>query len=170
MFATTNRLIIRPFAWDDITPVYLGWLNDPVVTRYSNQRFRIHDRPSAVDYFMSFEDTNNLFLLIVHRAGEMPIGTMTVYRSRHHGTADMGIMIGDRSVWGQGYGQEAWSLVLEKLLSEPGIRKVTAGTAAPNTAMLRIMESSGMEHEATRRSQELIDDMPSDIHYYCRFA
>lgn len=166
----TSRLIVRPFTWGDITPAYLGWLSDPVVTRYSNQRFRRHDRSSATDYFLSFEDTGNLFLLIERKADARPIGTMTAYISRPHGTADIGIMIGDRSIWGQGYGQEAWNLMLGRLLSEPGMRKVTGGAAATNTAMLRIMQSSGMAHEATRRAQEIIDGMPVDIHYYCRFA
>ena len=37
------------------------------------------------------------------------IGTMTAYISVHHGTVDVGIMIGAKSVWGEGYGQDAWN-------------------------------------------------------------
>lgn len=163
------RVVIRPFTEADIDEAYIGWLNDPEVTRYSNQRFRRHDRSSLLAYARSFRGTDNHFLLIERQEDRITIGTLTVYASRHHGTADVGIMIGERSAWGSGYGKEAWSLVIEWLLSEPSIRKVTAGTLVSNISMLRLMNHSHMTHEATRRAQEIVDGEPTDIVYYARF-
>lgn len=166
----TPRLRLRPFQAGDITTTYLGWLNDPAVTRFSNQRFRTHTAESSAAYLVSFAGTRNSFLLIQQRSDGQPIGTATVYRSPQHGTADIGLMVGDRQCWGQGYGREAWQAVLEALLQETGIRKVTGGTARPNQAMVRIMEQSGMELEAVRARQELIEGQPVDLLYYARFA
>jgi ribosomal-protein-alanine N-acetyltransferase len=166
----TPRLHLRPFPPEDITEAYLGWLNDPMVTRFSNQRFRQHTAESSAAYLASFASTANSFLLIEQRSDGRPIGTVTVYRSPQHGTADIGLMVGDRQCWGQGYGREVWQTVLEALLDEPGIRKVTGGTARPNQAMVRIMEQSGMELEAVRARQELIEGQPVDLLYYARFA
>ena len=45
---------LQPFVEADVTPVYLGWLNDPVTTRYSNQRFARHTRESSLAYLRSF--------------------------------------------------------------------------------------------------------------------
>lgn len=163
------RLDIRPFTEADISDAYIGWLNDPEVTRYSNQRFRTHDRATSLAYVQSFAGSDDRFLLVTRRADGAAIGTLTVYVSRPHGTADVGIMIGERAMWGGGYGQEAWDLVLDWLSREPAIRKVTAGTLAVNSGMLRLMERSGMTHEATRRAQELIDGTPVDMLYYARF-
>ena len=170
MDLTTPRLRLRPFQPDDITAAYLGWLNDPEVTRFSNQRFRQHTAESSAAYLASFVDTANSFLLIEQSSEGRPIGTATVYRSPQHGTADMGLMVGERRCWGQGYGREAWQAVLEALLAEAGMRKVTGGTARPNQAMVRIMEQSGMELEAVRARQELIEGQPVDLLYYARFA
>jgi ribosomal-protein-alanine N-acetyltransferase len=167
---TTGRLRLRPFQPGDITAAYLSWLNDPEVTRFSNQRLRAHTAASSAAYLASFTGTRNSFLLITQRSDGQSIGTATVYRSLQHGTADIGLMVGDRQCWGQGYGREAWQAVLEALLQEPGIRKVTGGTARPNQAMVRIMEQSGMELEAVRARQELIDGQPVDLLYYARFA
>lgn len=166
---TGARLVIRPFTEADIDETYIGWLNDPEVTRYSNQRFRTHDRASSLAYVRSFDGTENRFLLIERQEDRTAIGTLTVYVSQHHGTADVGIMIGERSAWGSGYGKEAWSLVVEWLLSEPSIRKVTAGALASNAGMLRLMEDARMTHEATRRAQEIVGGQPTDIVYYARF-
>ena len=77
----------------------------------SNQRFRSHDRASAADYLHSFEGSANMFLGIEAEDERRLIGTMTVYRAVPHGTADIGILIGDAGAKGRGYGQEAWHIV-----------------------------------------------------------
>jgi len=170
MELTTSRLRLQPFQAADINESYLTWLNDPEVTRYSNQRFHQHTAESCAAYLASFARTSNSFLVIEHLENQQPIGTATVYRNKRHGTADIGLMVGERRYWGQGYGREAWQAVLEALLAEAGMRKITGGTARPNRAMVRIMEQSGMELEAVRARQELIEGQPVDLLYYARFA
>jgi len=164
-----EKVEIYPFRIEDITDSYLGWLNDPEVLQYSNQRFHVHDRDSCTRYLASFEKSHNLFLSVRRRDNGCAIGTMTVYFSPHHGTADVGIMIGERAVWGKGYGQDAWNTVIEWLLSHEAIRKVTAGTLACNYGMLKLMERSGMTLEAVRNKQELVAGEPIDILYYLKW-
>ena len=120
------------------------------MTRFSNQRFQHHRAESCATYLASFEATNNSFLLIEKLEDQRPIGTATVYRNSRHCTADIGMMLGERSCWGQGYGREAWKSILEAMLVEAGMRKVTCGTARLNRAMIRIMEQSGMKLEGVR--------------------
>ena len=170
MKLSTDRLLLRPFEPSDIDEQYLGWLQDPEVTRFSNQRFRSHTLESCLAYQHSFNDSHNTFLLLEHRADQVPIGTMTIYRADHHGTADIGLMLGNKKYWRQGLGLEAWNTVLNTLLEEPTIRKVTGGTAKTNIGMIRIMEKSGMMLEAVRPQQELIEGQPVDLVYYARFA
>ena len=170
MKLTTKRLNIRPFEVRDVNDNYLRWLNDSEVTRFSNQRFRTHTVESSSAYLSSFVGTSNSFLLLELSSNRCPVGTATVYRSTEHGTADIGLMIGDRQCWGKGFGQEAWGKLLEALLAEPGTRKVTGGTARPNLAMVRIMERSRMTLEAVKYRHELIDGQPVDLLYYSRFV
>lgn len=165
-----KKLRVEEFALKDITPTYVSWLNDPEVTRFSNQRFRKHTLASSQDYFESFKDTSNSFLIIREIETDEAIGTMTVYRSMEHRTADVGIMIGNREFWSGGYGQEAWNLVLDWLLSEGAARKITAGTLDCNIGMIKLMERSGMELEGIRKAQELVHGEPHDILLYGRFA
>ena len=170
MNLTTPRLRLRPFTAADISPSYLGWLNDPGVNRFSNQRFQRHTAESCAAYLNSYAGSANSFVLIERLEDQQPIGTATVYRNIHHGTADIGLMVGDRRCWGQGYGFEAWQGIVALLLDEPGIRKVTGGTARVNLAMIRIMERSGMKLEAVRRKHEIIAGQEVDILYYSLFS
>ena len=167
---TTERLLLRPFEPADIDERYLGWLQDSEVTRFSNQRFNCHTMESCYAYQNSFNGSTNTFLMLEHREDKVPIGTITIYRDRHHGTADIGIMLGNKDYWRKGLGLEAWSAVLKELLQELEIRKVTGGAARPNIGMVKIMEDSGMTLEAVRQQQELIEGQPVDLLYYARFA
>jgi RimJ/RimL family protein N-acetyltransferase len=161
---------VRRFTPADITDAYVGWLNDSVATRFSNQRFLSHDRASSERYVASFEGSPSYFLSVRRLDDDRAIGTMTAYFKPEHGTVDMGIMIGDREIWGGGFGQDAWNTVLRWLLARPDVRKVTAGALACNRGMVRLMERSGMTLEAVRRAQEIVEGKPEDIIHYSRFA
>jgi len=164
-----TKVTIRKFTEQDINSTYLKWLNDPVVTRYSNQRFVLHTKQSCINYFLTFENSSNIFLAIKNKKDNKVIGTLTIYHALHHQTADIGLMIGERGLWGQGYGQEAFSIVVDKLISMGSIRKITAGTMEKNRAMIRIIEQAGLRWEATRKQQELLDGEAVDILYYARY-
>lgn len=167
---TGPRLKLRNFGPEDVTPEYINWLNDPRVVRFSNQRFRNHDRASCEAYLATFDGTDNLFISIREVSTDHALGTMTAYVNQNHRTADVGIMIGESAVWGSGIGLEAWCLLTDWLLSEGGIRKVTAGTLACNAGMIRLAERSGMSLEGRRIAQELVDGQPYDMLYFGRFA
>jgi ribosomal-protein-alanine N-acetyltransferase len=164
-----KRVSLRRFTTADINQRYLGWLNDTKVTRFSNQRFAIHNMKTARAYLDSFSGSPNLFLLVSDRGSGETLGTMTAYTFLPHSTVDVGIMLGESTRWGQGLGSEAWCLLVEWLIGEVGVRKLTAGCAAGNRGMKRLAEGSGMRLEAIKRAHEIIDGEPQDLLYYARF-
>lgn len=169
-FPSQGKLtVVELFRPTDLTDEYVSWLNDPDVVRFSNQRFRRHNRLSCQAYFNSLKSSDSLFLVIRALETHVAIGTMTVHLSPQHGTADVGILIGNKACWGKGYGLDAWQSVLRSLSTEPTIRKVTAGTSLPNRGMINIMERSGMLYEATMKDQELINGKQTDLVFYARF-
>ena len=94
-----EKVLLRQFVAADIDENYIAWLNDSDVVRFSNQRFLKHDRESCSRYLATFEETKNLFITVRSLSNDRALGTMTAYVSNHHGTVDVGIMIGDKSVW-----------------------------------------------------------------------
>jgi RimJ/RimL family protein N-acetyltransferase len=165
-FQLTGQLTtLRPFTHSNITSDYIGWLNNPAVVRYSNQRFLAHNVETCEAYLRSFIQTDNMFLAI-YRESDF-VGTMTAYVSQAHKTADMGIMVGCQS-WGQGIGTDAWTTLM-RYLFQTGSRKVTGGTLRCNTAMVNIMMKSGMKPDGVRFAQELVNGQPEDILYFAKF-
>jgi [ribosomal protein S5]-alanine N-acetyltransferase len=164
------RVWLRPMSAEDITPEHVAWLNDPEVVRHSNQRFVRHTLASCEAYRRSFDGSANLYLSARLIASDRRIGTLTAYRNLHHGTADIGILMGERQVWGQGLGLEAFQLLADALCATGEVRKLTCGTLAVNHAMLKIAARAGFHREAVRVGQELVDGQPTDIVYFARFA
>jgi ribosomal-protein-alanine N-acetyltransferase len=166
-----GRLVtLERFTPNDITNEYVSWLKDPEVVRYSNQRFRNHSVKSCQEYLQSFHNSSNLFFSVRLRSNGLMVGTTTAYISEPHGTADMGLLIGSRKHWGKGLGLDAWMTLMDWLFKYCSIRKVTGGAVSINIGMVRIMERAGMELEAVRARQQIVEGEARDELYFAKFG
>jgi len=158
-----GRLSLRPFAPAFLAPRYVAWLNDPEVVRYSEQRHRMHSLESCRAYVESFAGTpHHLWAIVANEPSLGHIGNLAATVDAPNAVADLAIVVGERAVWGRGYGAEAWQAACDWLLGDGGMRKVTAGTMAENKGMLAIMRKCGMVEEGRRRDQFLLEGHPVD--------
>lgn len=167
----TDRCWLRPFSEEYLSARYVGWLNDPDVVRHSEQRHRPHSLESCRAYLRGFDGTPHFFMAIVAKDPALGhVGNINAYIDVPNRVADVGILVGEKTVWGRGYGSEAWIAFTQFLLRDQALRKVTAGTLASNHGMLGIMRRAGMEIEATRKRQALVEGQEVDVVYASIFA
>lgn len=165
---TARLTLAPPFIHDNMNvDHYLKWLGNVEITKYSEQRHRAHTIQSQRDYLKSFTGGEN-HIWEIQRGGSAPIGTISAYRNTPNRTANLGILIGVKRVWGAGYGCEAWSAVCEYLASE-GIRKIEAGCMASNGSMRALLKKTGFVLEAVLPNYFLLNGKPEDMHYYGRY-
>lgn len=166
----TNNLRIVPFTEEFLSERYVGWLNDPEVVRFSRQRNRTHTLASCRDYLKTFDGTPNHFWAIVSRdPGQGHIGNINAYVDTTHQVADLGILIGERSAWGRGYGTEAWIAVCDYLFRSTRIRKITAGALTVNSAMAALARKAGMIEDGRRIRQYLFEGAETDVVHWALF-
>ena len=139
---------------------YVKWLENEEVVRYSEQRHYRHTQETQFEYMKSFVKNEDAQFWEISVASN-PIGSITAFRDRNNNTANVGIMIGERRVWGNGYGPEAWEAVCD-YLSDGGTRKIEAGCMASNTAMQRILDKTGFLLEAVIQGHFLRNGKPED--------
>lgn len=168
----TERLRLVPFAERHLTPAYVGWLNDPAIVRYSELRHRSHTVGSCRAYMESMHADGHLFWAIERTAGgdAAHVGNLTAYLDPANGLADLAILIGASDARGAGFGREAWVGACEWLATQPGIRKICAGTIVANRGMLRAMEAAGMAIEARKVAHFVVDGQPMDLVFGARFT
>lgn len=165
-----DRFFLRDFQESDIDDTYLGWLNDKNLMRFSNQRFMSHNLNTAQTYLKTMRQEGNLFLAVCEEISQKSLGTVSIYLNRVHGTANMGILIGDSQARGRGLGGKAWAASLDYLFCALGLRKVCAGTLDANVPMNKIAIGAGMRLEGVLFEQELIDGVPANLNLYGLFA
>lgn len=160
-------LRLVPFGLAHLTKDYIGWLNDPEVMRFSEQRHRQHTKSSSRAYVDGVAaKSDELWAIEILAADNRHIGNVSVNYDRNNGLADIGILIGATSCQGKGYGLVAWSVVLEYLKADQTLRKITGGCLVSNIAMVRIMQRSGMIADGCRPSHYLQENCPVDVVYF----
>ncbi|MFK8082830.1 MAG: GNAT family N-acetyltransferase [Granulosicoccus sp.] len=162
----SERLCLRSFSERHLSERYVSWLNDTDTTKFSEQRHRLHTMGSCRQFVQSFSTGPNQLWAIETSDTEEHIGNVTVSHDTNNRIADIGILIGSKTVRGCGYGYAAWKAVLEYLSGRDDIYKITGGCMQPNKAMVRIMESCGMTLDCIRADHFLLDDLPANLVYY----
>jgi RimJ/RimL family protein N-acetyltransferase len=165
----TDNLVICPFDVRHLTQEYVDWLNDKQVVRFSEQRHKIHSLESCSVYWQSIKNSPSI-LWAIETCNNLHIGNITAHFDFSNSSADIGILIGNKTYWGKGYGCEAFSKVCEFLLSHSKIRKVTAGTMASNLGMRKIMMKSGMIEDGIRKRHFLLDGQEVDLIFAAKYS
>jgi [ribosomal protein S5]-alanine N-acetyltransferase len=165
-----RNVILVPFGPDHLTRRYAGWLNDPSVVRFSENRHRAHDVESCRRYVESFRESPHYLWAITDRGSGQHVGNLTATVDLPNGLADMAILIGEKSVWGRGVGREAWELAKTFLLRRARIRKIEAGAMSENTAMVHICKACGMQDEGRRPRHFVLDGRFVDLIQFGIFA
>ena len=146
---------LRPVGPDDVKGGYGRWMNDPQVNQFLESRFHRFSEADLRAYVAKFQsDPDHVFLAVVARDTETHIGNVKLGPiDRHHGFADMGLLIGERTYWGRGIATEVISLVARYAFDELKLRKVTAGCYATNRGAIKAFEKAGFVREGLRRKQ-----------------
>ena len=109
LYLSDKVIALEPVFFADITNDFVSWLKDEEVVTFSRQKYQCHSIEKSQAYWNSFQDTKNLFLKIVKIKETKIIGSMTAYFDESNTNVDIGILIGEKTVWGKGFGFRAWT-------------------------------------------------------------
>jgi [ribosomal protein S5]-alanine N-acetyltransferase len=161
-----EQVHLVPFAETHVEdPDYLKWLTDPDVYRYIGrdeyfQKLSQDDLRRYADemwgspfisFFAVYASETNRF-----------IGTAKVNfmhdRFRQSGIADLGVMIGERSYWGQRLSIDILRTIAIHAFDDLAARKLTAGAFSLNVAVIKAFLRLGFKEEACLRKQLAVAD------------
>jgi RimJ/RimL family protein N-acetyltransferase len=154
-----ERIYLRRLNDGDVSTTYLEWMNALEVNRYLESRFYEHTMESLRAFVATMaSDLNNLFVGIFLKDGDRHIGNIKLGPiNLWHGHADIGLLIGDRACWGQGYASEAIGILTDFAFEQIGLHRVTAGAYGDNEGSSRAFEKCGFTREGILRSHWLCD-------------
>ena len=163
--AESGRLLLRDLTLDDVGDKYVSWLNDADVNQYLESRFVPHTLEGARLYVLEhIGNPDEAFLAICTNPSGKHIGNIKIGPiDRVHGTAGIGLMIGDKSEWGHGYATESIALATNFAFEGLGLRRLTAGAYRENEASTRAFERCGYKIEGVLREHRVSGDRATDV-------
>ena len=155
--------ILRPV---DVSEKYVNWLNDPVVTRYTEQRF-FHHSWERVEAFVEekfLDDKEYLFGIFYsgEHVGNVKIGPIDT----RHSLSSVSYFIGEQKLWGKGIATRAVSKAVEFAFSDLTLEKLTAGVYEPNVGSRIVLEKCGFKQEGRRLKHAIYDSQRIDTYEF----
>ena len=149
----TPRLLLRPLAAADAGGAYLRWMHDAEVMQYLEARLSQHSAESLRRFVEANNaDPANLLLGICladgRHIGNIKLGPIQPF----HRHAAIGLLIGERDCWGQGYATEAIAAVARHAFEAVGLEQLYAGCYASNAGSLKAFLKAGFVEEARQKA------------------
>lgn len=144
-------------------PLIKKWLNDSEVTHFMFYGQLPTNDQQVEDFMMAqLKSPQNIVFMVCDRKGK-PIGFAGLYGI--HLTArkaEFRILIGEKKVWGKGYGTEITELLTFYGFDRLNLHRVYLGIASTvNKGAIRAYEKAGYKYEGTLR-----DDMYRNSRYH----
>lgn len=151
-FLNGRRIYLRSLFDEDAEGEYLKWFNDEEVCHGNSHHIFPHSKRKILEYIRHSHQTNDEFILaIVLKSNDKHLGNIAfqnidyIYRS-----ADLTIILGDKSIWGNGYGGEASKLLVHHGFFSMNLHRISCATFETNVAMKKLALSLGMKEEGRR--------------------
>lgn len=147
-----ERALYRLATDDDLEP-FLKWFNDLQVLQYVLRYLPMFPKPEF-EWIRSLPDRIDTDAVFVIEVEGRPIGTMGLHSicSRNQ-TATVGITIGEKDYWGQGYGTEALELLLDYGFRWRNLRKIRLSVLSNNPRGVACYRKCGFTEEGRLREQ-----------------
>ncbi len=158
---TAKRVRLRPLQEDDLAH-FQRWLADEELRRWLGS---VNEQPSVAeefDWYMSKRQDPDTILWSIEAEDGALLGNVELRLRPLDRRAEVGIGIFDRQHWGEGYGTEAMSLVLDFAFRDLKLNRVELTTDEENVRALRSYEKCGFVREGLLREHRLIEGRPSD--------
>jgi len=153
----------------DLRKKYLHWLNDfeVVASIISPELMKIKDMSFIDESFRRFTKENAQGFFIKHVPSNDYVGTIKLDKiNRNNMNAEIGLMIGEKRLWGQKIGAKAVLILLKYAFEVLNLHKVIGGTEEHNIAMQKLFLRSGFKQEGRLRQENNINGIFSDGFYY----
>jgi RimJ/RimL family protein N-acetyltransferase len=148
------RLRLRPHRAADL-PNYVTWLNDPDVTEFTALESGNVTLEGEREWLARVSAPDSPTRNWAIEADGRHIGNCALHLHESGKMAGFGIIIGDKTQWGKGYGSAALREVLRIGFQEMNLHRIHLTALGGNTRALRCYEKSGFRHEGLRRRHYL---------------
>lgn len=152
-FIEGEKIFLREVRQTDVNENYYKWMNDIEITRYTESRFYPYSMEQLQTYVSSLDGKrDSVFLAVIAKESSQHVGNIKLGNIDWiHRRADIGVIIGEKAVWGKGYASEAIALLSDYAFKRLNLHKVWAGCYSNNTGSIKAFQKAGFVEEGIQR-------------------
>jgi diamine N-acetyltransferase len=148
-----KKVRLRPIERDDL-PRFVEWFGDPEVRRHLAiyLPFSLAQEERWFENLQGRLERQEDVLLAIETADGVHIGNLGLHAINWKDrSAELGIAIGEKAYWNQGYGTDAIRTLLGLAFRELNLHRVFLRVDADNARAIRCYEKAGFQREGTSR-------------------
>jgi len=162
-----EKVRLRAMEREDIA-TFVRWFNDPEVRQYLLM-FAPMSKVAEERWFEAQLEKQDQYLFVIEARKDEDewalIGNVDLSEvDLKNGSAKLGIVLGDKNYWGQGYGSDALRTMLRFAFDELNLHRVELDVYDFNSRARRSYEKVGFQLEGTRRQAVFRDGRYRDVH------
>lgn len=156
-------VVLQPLVQRDLSHL-VKWYSDPELLKLTGET-EPWTREKAEQWFEKAcsDEASRWFTIIVKDTEQVigDAGLLRMFRPWH--TTDMSVVIGEKDLWGHGYGTDAGRRLLQYAFDVLGFHRVAVGVVGFNTRAIRFWIGLGFQQEGIWRDGYYYNDQYSDF-------
>jgi len=161
-----ERIFLESLDENALSLAYQEWMKDPQVLCWLANPAGDYS-PEALKSFVAQMNVSPVDYMvgIFLKADGRHIGNVKIGKvDRQHGFADVGIVIGDKTLWGQGFATETVRLTGELASKQLGLNKLCAGVVVGNEGSYKAFLKAGFVEVGRYHQHWLVDGKYCDAY------
>lgn len=154
-----ERIYLEILDPEHLSEDYLSWMNDPAVLHFLANPNATHTASDLKDFVRQMNQSidNYLFGVCLKETGRH-IGNIKIGNIHPvHKHADVGLIIGDKALWGKGLATEAIRLVVNYAFDILKLHKLFAGILEHNKGSLKAFLKAGFKEAGCYKKHCRVD-------------
>jgi ribosomal-protein-alanine N-acetyltransferase len=152
-FIKGTGIYFRELQEIDLDGNWYKWFNDPEITFFQNKGIFPNTKEKQRQYYdFQLNSHNDVVFAIIEEASEKHIGNVGLHHinwvSR---SAELGIVLGEKNIWGKGYGKQSWQLITEYGFQVLNLHRIFAQIIEGNISSCKSAEAAGFKREGLIR-------------------
>lgn len=143
-----EKIMLKPIEEKNI-PLFVAWTSDPEVNMFTTGRgFSLEEEKAW--FKETVNNPNEHVFTIYLKENDTPIGNCGLHgnfvlKEPYNGKTFLGIMIGEKSQWGKGYGTDVIMTLLHHAKKDLKETEIFLSVDAANTKAIHLYEKCGFE-------------------------
>ena len=152
-----ENINLKTLFMDEISEVYVSWLNDYEVTKFTEQKHCQSTLETVKDYVNQLYFSENDLLFGIYY-DELHIGNMRLGPINfEHLNAEVGYLIGEKNFWAKGITSKCLKTLVHFAIEDLGLKKINSGYYENNYGSAKVLKKCGFVIEGVKQSNLIFE-------------